>query len=185
METTCPLAKAKPEEDGNGEEEMGTEILPPPPIIELAEEDEQDEQDKSLGEDGEGDGRRDLDASAIPDWLQNEFKESEDIKRPNTGGGGGHNSRRRQSPRPKSSQRKEGSSREYQKRLEQHFNQRQNEIRLEAQNAVRERERALNEEVSRLREELNRHQERRKEELEAKSSTDERGRKKSTTCVLQ
>jgi hypothetical protein len=43
---------------------------------------------------------------------------------------------------------------EYRRRLESEFNRRQIEIRMEAQNAVREREKALNEEVMRLREEL-------------------------------
>ena len=60
------------------------------------------------------------------------------------------------------------SSMEYEKKLQQDFDKRQIEIRMEAENAVRERERALNDEVVRLREQLERHQSRQQEVVRQK-----------------
>ena len=57
---------------------------------------------------------------------------------------------------------------EYEKKLQQDFDKRQIEIRMEAENAVRERERALNDEVVRLREQLERHQSRQQEVVKQK-----------------
>ena len=57
---------------------------------------------------------------------------------------------------------------EYEKKLQQDFDKRQIEIRMEAENAVRERERALNDEVVRLREQLERHQSRQQEVVRQK-----------------
>ncbi len=57
---------------------MGTDILPPPPIIEF----DEDDDSFDVGRDGGAEGvRGDLEATTeIPDWLENEFKEAEDIR---------------------------------------------------------------------------------------------------------
>ena len=67
------------------------------------------------------------------------------------------------------------SSLEYEKRLQQDFDKRQIEIRMEAENAVRERERALNDEVVRLREELERQKMRQQKVVERKLNADSSG----------
>ncbi len=66
-------------------------------------------------------------------------------------------------------QSQQNRSSEYEKRLEEQFNRKQIEIRMEAQNAVREREKALNEEVVRLREELEKQKRRQQEVMEQKA----------------
>jgi hypothetical protein len=186
VETTCPLARANATDGdggGGGGSELGTDILPPPPLIEIHEDPE------ALFAPPSADGR--MDASATPDWLERELQDAEDIRcfsdvffgysfidlltnpfkrRPSTAGGNHKKQERRKdrkskksspkknSPKKKESRPREASgnrtsskspNQEYQRRLEAQYRQRQNEIRLEAENAVRERERALNDEVVR------------------------------------
>ncbi len=226
VETTCPLAKVKAErEEGS---DVGADILPPPPVLDMGEEEDAggdgggQHLSAERGRGGSGGGRAsrnsgrnnrgDMELTEIPDWLENEFRDAEDIKyfinsldpslslicfskhyflrRPNTGGRQSRNARDRnprqqQKEKPPAKSKGSTSDLEYQKRLEQQFNQRQNEIRLEAQNAVRERERALNEEVVRLREELDRQRERQREGLEARAREEDPKGANSAACVVQ
>ena len=105
-----------------------------------------------------------LDKSAVPDWLEAELKDAESDqklarrrqkkKRKKKGGHGqppGH-------PHSVTSEGEDltGDQLERVRRLEKEYERRQQEIMLEAEAAVRAREEALNQELSRLREELER-----------------------------
>ena len=105
-----------------------------------------------------------LDKSTVPDWLEAELKDAESDqklsrrrqkkKRKKKGGHGqpaGH-------PHSVTSEGEDltGDQLERVRRLEKEYERRQQEIMLEAEAAVRAREEALNQELSRLREELER-----------------------------
>ena len=67
----------------------------------------------------------------------------------------------------------------FRKKLEAEYNKKQIEIRMQAQNALMERERVLNEKVNQLKEELERQKESQYENI------DRNNRVKSATCILQ
>jgi hypothetical protein len=113
----------------------------------------------------------------VPDWLRNEFEDAGGVSnaRSMTKEQQRNSGRRRDSGvrnREGGAQQQRGMGRkeaasaaaaaemlnnktlDYKRKLEKEFNQKQIEIRMEAQNAVREREKVLNEEVNRLREQL-------------------------------
>jgi len=178
VETTCPLSKASPGDSGVVDHANAV----PPLIIEV---------DQNQAEE-EHHGQRhnkDLEASAIPDWLMNELGESEDRNSVAS------DERRRHSPQPKSVLKKRLTSsagqngsqqREYQRKVQLQFDAKQKEIRLEAEHAVREREKALNEEVVRLREELERQQTKQEEkDVEEKGGGGGRKGEKSAACSIQ
>ncbi len=94
VETTCPLAKVKAErEEGS---DVGADILPPPPVLDMGEEEDAGgdgggqhlSAERGRGGSGGGRGSRnsgrnnrgDMELTEIPDWLENEFRDAEDIK---------------------------------------------------------------------------------------------------------
>ncbi len=94
VETTCPLAKVKAErEEGS---DVGADILPPPPVLDMGEDEDAGgdgggqhlSAERGRGGSGGGRGSRnsgrnnkgDMELTEIPDWLENEFRDAEDIK---------------------------------------------------------------------------------------------------------
>ena len=128
----------------------------------------------------------DLDKSAVPDWLEAELKDAESDqklarrrqkkKRKKKGGTGASH------PHSVSSGSEPGESLtgdqlERVRRLEKEYERRQQEIMLEAEAAVRAREEALSQELTRLREELERQRARPGRETEVR----DRGHAEDTT----
>ena len=162
VETTCPLARtSRPQ----SVEQMKKEQ--PNVVVDMAEFDTDENN-----------------ASVIPDWLQNELDEGRPpskqppgrFPRPPTRG----------MPRADQPGNRESTAvrNEYKNKLEVEFNKKQLEIRMEAQNAVREREKVLNDEVARLREELERQKMSQQELLEAKAKEAEK-EEKEKACSIQ
>ena len=108
----------------------------------------------------------DLDKSAVPDWLEAELKDAESDqklarrrqkkKRKKKGGHGQAPGGHPHSVTSEEEHTMTGDQLERVRRLEKEYERRQQEIMLEAEAAVRAREEALNQELSRLREELER-----------------------------
>ena len=108
----------------------------------------------------------DLDKSAVPDWLEAELKDAESDqklarrrqkkKRKKKGGHGQAPGGHPHSVTSEGEHMMTGDQLERVRRLEKEYERRQQEIMLEAEAAVRAREEALNQELSRLREELER-----------------------------
>ena len=161
VETTCPLHRVHKhhlEPDRRQEQ-----------VLDMKEEEEeegsQEERLNTTSSSKETGGSGEMERSVLPDWLQAELREAESDQRAN-----------RKKQRKKKSRRKEGRERERGashphsveseeltesqlervRRLEREYERRQQEIMLEAEEAVRAREEALNQELSRLREELER-----------------------------
>lgn len=101
----------------------------------------------------------------MPEWLKNELQDADAMDgaaRPATRGG------KKQEMKAHAGPISNKDKQEYKKKLEKDFHRKQIEIRMEAQNAVREREKALNEEVVRLRQELNKHKQEKSDILTAR-----------------
>lgn len=137
IDTTCPVAKSNQPDPSAYKDEV-------PPADLFGEKNDR------------ADVKGDADLEVTAEWIKNEIAEADHIL-----------------DKPMSAKSQENKSRpttsnklvvvdkaasEYQKKLELELNRRQQEIRMEAENAIRERERALNDEVMRLREELEQHQ---------------------------
>ena len=107
-----------------------------------------------------------LDKSSVPDWLEAELKDAESDqklarrrqkkKRKKKGGHGQAPGGHPHSVTSEGEHMMTGDQLERVRRLEKEYERRQQEIMLEAEAAVRAREEALNQELSRLREELER-----------------------------
>ncbi len=71
VETTCPLARVAP--DDSGDSDLGTDILPPPPAINVGADDYFEAEIFAPKDDDDAN-------SAIPDWLENEFNDAASIR---------------------------------------------------------------------------------------------------------
>ena len=109
----------------------------------------------------------------VPEWLKNDLQDADDfhgagvnvhVRPPTTGG------KQRKGISSKDKKQMAAAvnknNQEYKKKLELEFHRKHIEIKMEAQNSVREREKALNEEVLKLREELSRRDKEQMEMLE-------------------
>eukprot|EP00094_Tigriopus_californicus_P004958 TCALIF_04774-PA protein Name:"Similar to nek8 Serine/threonine-protein kinase Nek8 (Danio rerio)" AED:0.11 eAED:0.12 QI:30/0.66/0.28/0.85/0.83/0.71/7/0/1060 len=119
----------------------------------------------------------------VPDWLKNEIDEAEDVRRPPS-------TRKKVPPRTPSGRKRpsvamehqNASLDEYKRKLDVEYRRKQEEMRMEAQNAVQLREKAWNEKVVALRDELERQKLRQNENLAKKEKNAASG---STTCLIQ
>ena len=140
VETTCPLHRVQ--QPPLGDQRSREQVLD-------MKDEEDDYENTVTSKDTE-----DMDKSAVPDWLEAELKEAETDDKSN---------KRKQKKRKKKKSHHEHHADhphsvvdddERVKRLEKEYERRQQEIMLEAEAAVKAREEALNQELSRLREEL-------------------------------
>ena len=190
VETTCPLSKTD-------RPDTGTAIggVEPPLLLDMNDVDSETEEDPFLEMEQD-----EYDQTEVPEWLRNELQDAGamDGARPSTRGGKPDKNMKQQQQQhpPLPHQPISKDKQEYKQKLEKDFHRKQIEIRMEAQNAVREREKALNEEVVRLRQELVRQRQEKDDILTAKSSVASRaethkgggvggGDSASATCVIQ
>ena len=154
VETTCPLHRLHKhhlEPDRRQEQQ----------VLDMKDEDEEENLNTTSSSKETGSGE--MERSVLPDWLQAELREAESDQRVNRKKGrkkkrGRKGSKERAASHPHSVDSEEltESQLERVRRMEREYERRQQEIMLEAEEAVRAREEALNQELSRLREELER-----------------------------
>ena len=155
VETTCPLHRVHKhhlEPDRRQEQQ----------VLDMKDEDEEGSQEERLNTTSSGEMER----SVLPDWLEAELKEAETDQRvkrkkqrKKKKGGAGRGERglgEASHPHSVESEELTESQLERVRRMEREYERRQQEIMLEAEEAVRAREEALNQELARLREELER-----------------------------
>lgn len=165
IETTCPLARVEPP-PSSGQE--SSRELNQPVILDMK--DYEEEYDNNA-------------ATHVPDWLKNEIDEAEDVRRPPS-------TRKKVPPRTPPGLKRpsvtmehhNASLDEYKRKLDVEYRRKQEEMRMEAQNAVQLREKAWNEKVVALRDELERQRQRQNENLSRKEKNTAPN---STTCSIQ
>ena len=198
VETTCPLARSTA--DGQQQDDPLDET--PPSVMDFDDFEDEYEARREREARLEDEAQRDHGATTIPDWLKNDFDDAEEedarrrphSRRHKSAAAASRDHNRKRDKKRKNQQRAPMPSdlAEYQRKLEHDFNKKKLEIRMEAQNAVREREKALNEEVVRLREELDKQKERQQEILDAKAKAEREEKEKQEKeksqgggCILQ
>lgn len=187
VETTCPLSKT--DRPGTGSTSAG--VKPPPLSIDIGVHDNDSEEEHGYEE-----GRDYHDQSVPPDWIQNELNDADAMDgvgaRPPTRGG---NKR----PQPQQQQllkprQQPHDKQEYEKKLDDQYRSLQIELRLQAENAVKEREKTLNEEIVRLRQELDRNRQEKRDLISTRGGAEggggilDKGRQRrasSSTCSIQ
>ena len=147
VETTCPLHRVHThhlEPDRRQEQ-----------VLDMKDEDEEEKLNTTSSSE--------MERSVLPDWLQAELKEAEPDQREQKKKARkkkksrkGSQERGASHPHSVESEELTESQLERVRRMEREYERRQQEIMLEAEEAVRAREEALNQELARLREELER-----------------------------
>ena len=188
VETTCPLHRVHRhhlEPDRRQEQ-----------VLDMKDEDEEGSQEEKLNttSSSKETGASEMERSVLPDWLQAELREAETDQKSN-----------RKKQRKKKKARKESKERgashphsveseeltesqmERVRRMEREYERRQQEIMLEAEEAVRAREEALNQELHRLREELERQRSLQTDYIQDKmgARTQESDQHSSSSCSVQ
>ena len=156
VETTCPLHRVHRhhlEPDRRQEQ-----------VLDMKDEDEGSQEEKlNTTSSSKETGSSEMERSVLPDWLQAELREAETDQRSNKKkqrkkkkARKGSKERGASHPHSVESEELTESQMERVRRMEREYERRQQEIMLEAEEAVRAREEALNQELARLREELER-----------------------------
>ena len=158
VETTCPLHRVHRhhlEPDRRQEQ-----------VLDMKDEDEDEgsqEEKLNTTSSSKETGSSEMERSVLPDWLQAELREAETDQRSNRKkqkkkkkARKGSKERGASHPHSVESEELTESQLERVRRMEREYERRQQEIMLEAEEAVRAREEALNQELARLREELER-----------------------------
>ena len=153
VETTCPLHRVHThhlEPDRRQEQ-----------VLDMKDEDEEEKLNTTSS--SKETGSSEMERSVLPDWLQAELKEAESDQREQKKKARkkkksrkGSQERGASHPHSVESEELTESQLERVRRMEREYERRQQEIMLEAEEAVRAREEALNQELARLREELER-----------------------------
>ena len=140
MDTTCPLHRVAPPPPAPGQDNHEQ-------VLDLKHDDDNDATVSSK------DTNDNMEKTDVPDWLEAELRDaesSEKVRRNKKKKRKKHNKNYAPASHPHSVD----SGDEVVRRLEKEYERRQQEIMLEAEAAVRAREEALNQELSRLKDEL-------------------------------
>lgn len=182
-ETTCPLSTDdRPATAVSSSASQRHHQEEAPPVLDMNDYDADDDNRRAAATAAE---------EEVPPWLQNELEDAKDgFDRPQTRDGvvpkqqQQHLHRRDHSAAAAAAKALNRNTQDYKRKLEKEFNKKQIEIRMEAQHAVREREKALNDEVSRLRDELDRQKRSQTENMDAKVKESD-GKSGEGHCVVQ
>ena len=191
VETTCPLHRVhKHHLQTDRREEQ---------VLDMKDEEDEEEDNLNTTNSSKDTKEGEMERSVLPDWLEAELKEAETDQR--------QNRKKKKKKNRKQSKERQGhghhphsvhseeeergelteSQMERVKRMEREYERRQQEIMLEAEEAVRAREEALNQELHRLREELERQRSLQTDYIQDKMGgrRQEEDRHSSSSCSLQ